>query len=96
MKTTTQKAVWLVIGECGEYSDFRSWNVAAHTTEEAANAHAKAAEQAVPVDYRSWSYSKQEKFKHPLDPQFNTDYTGTEYRVEMVEVHEAFNPPPTP
>lgn len=36
------QCIWLVIGNCGEYSDYQQWNVGAFTTETAANEWAAA------------------------------------------------------
>lgn len=77
---------WLVVGECGEYSAARKWNVRGYRTEAEAVAHAEAA-QAV-ADSIKRKYEKNwwdaEGEENPHDPQYASDYTGTSYRVEMV------------
>lgn len=85
------KNIWLVIGECGEYSDFMGWNVASYTKECDANAHADAAQKhADSLPKNDWD--RHADMGNPHDPQYRSDYTGTKYRVEMVELREAFSP----
>jgi hypothetical protein len=84
-------SVWIVVGETGEYSDYSEWNVAAFTTEELAG------------DFRNLCQGEADKvngkdcklrdgFKSAYDTQYYCNYTGTTYRVEMVEVFSVSPP----
>ena len=84
-------SVWIVIGETGVYSDYSEWNVAAYPNEEEANKHRDAA-QAEAEKVNGKDYTIRNGFKNAYDSQFASDYTGTHYRVEMVELHSAFLP----
>jgi hypothetical protein len=56
--------IYLVMGESGEYSDWRQWPVRAFQTEAAADAHAAAA--------TAWSKERQEEFvrrRQAIGPQ---------------------------
>jgi len=87
-------AVWVVVGETGEYSDYSEWNVAAFTEEEQAEAFKDACKREVErIKKPGDGYPRvREGFKHAYDTQFHMDYTGTDYRVEMVQVFDSFTP----
>ena len=82
--------VWIVMGETGEYSDYREWNVAGYTTEEEAEKHKNAAQREADK-VNNGDIQTRHGFKNAYDTQFYCDYTGTRYNVVMVEVHESFN-----
>jgi len=84
-------SVFLVVGATGQYSDHTEWNVAAYPTEDQANAHRDAA-QIVADSHKDQARNYKFDLKNPHDPQYAIDYTGTSYRVEMVEVFSAFMP----
>jgi hypothetical protein len=89
----TPCSVWIVVGETGEYSDYSEWNVAAFTTEELANHFRDLCQgEADKVSERKKDYTFRRGFKHAYDTQFACDYTGTSYRVEMVEVFSSSPP----
>jgi hypothetical protein len=84
-------SVFLVVGSTGQYSDHTEWNVMAYPTEEQANAHRDAA-QVVADSHKELARNYDFDFKNPHDPQYAIDYTGTSYRVEMIEVFSVFVP----
>lgn len=89
--------IYVVIGMTGEYSDRTEWMVRAYTNKEAAQAVVveytkKAKELEVrcrlpkdnPLYFNRYSADLLRQ-QHP-DPQFQMDYTGTEYYYEEVEL----------
>lgn len=79
--------VFVVMGGTGEYSDHRSWEVAAFLDEAKADAlrdeleawcRANECWQQKPP----WLYEKD--LKPPQDPQFQCDYTGVSYGVAAI------------
>ena len=89
-------SVWVVVGETGEYSDYSEWNVAAFTTETEAIRFKEECEREVfrISDGTKGNPRLREGFRHSYDTQFHMDYTGTSYRVDMVEVFESFTKKP--
>lgn len=84
------KAVWVVYGMTGQYSDRCEWNVCGYATEELAQRHADLAQaraDQLPREYGS-TYDIPAK-ANQYDLGMQIDYTGTTYRVCMVEVLEA-------
>jgi hypothetical protein len=98
--------IYVVFGQCGEYSDRLEWPVTAYTREEDAKEHVlKATEYAdawhklsrsdewidssIPWDERE----RREKTANPLDPEFQTDYTGTRYSYGKITLQERFVAP---
>ena len=85
-------SVWIVAGETGEYSDYSDWNVAAFHTEEMAESFKdlcqNEADKANKIKYGSTGdgYASRSGSKHSYDTQFYCNYTGTDYRVELVEI----------
>ena len=80
-------SVWIVVGETGEYSDYSEWNVAGFHTEEMAESFKDLCQnEANKVNKRKADYAFRRGFKHAYDTQFHCDYTGTDYRVELVEI----------
>ena len=82
------KSVFLVVGKCGEYSDWRTWYVAAYPTKEAAEQHAALVncyteEKCKGVD---WEEREAAAKDNPYDSNCQSDYTGTTYSVEEVKL----------
>ena len=88
--------IYVVFGHCGEYSDHTRWPVRAYRTEERAQEECidlikKAKELTAPktVTYGGdefTQYYDRGSEKSDWDPDFRTDYTGTEYDYEEVEL----------
>jgi hypothetical protein len=85
--------VWLVEGGCGEYSDRRSWTVAAYLEKAQANACCdrlnkwckdNKCDRDYPPDWSDMEWDQQQAFRPPEDPRFKADYTGTRYSVYEV------------
>jgi hypothetical protein len=72
--------VFIVTGETGEYSDRQEWQVAVFDHKEDAERFRsqceRLAKDANPRDVVSGAPTD-----HPLDPDFDSDYTGTHYWV---------------
>jgi hypothetical protein len=88
--------IYLVMGSTGEYADHQTWLVMALPTEAEADGFAAQANDwcrqnhvLAPQDgcghvsHYSTTRAKL-RGKHPLDPNFDLDYTGTRYYVERV------------
>ena len=86
--------IYVVFGHCGEYSDHTRWAVRAYSTEKRAQDECvdlinkakalttpKVSEDGCCMDYYDGE-------KPDWDPDFRTDYTGTEYGYEEVELIE--------
>jgi hypothetical protein len=79
--------IYLVQGNCGEYSDYREWVVCAYRTEAKAKKHAVLAKQwrQENVSYNT-PYNELEKLKNPYDENmYGTDHQTdwTAYGVEI-------------
>lgn len=80
-----ESKIWIVSGSSGEYSDRTDWTVEAWTTEEAAKARVAALDALLLQhgfkhgrgDYET--QKEREKALLATDPQFQCDYTGTDY-----------------
>lgn len=81
--------IYLVQGNCGEYSDYREWVVCAYRDEKLAQAHVVSAKEWLQknVPY-GMSYTERDKLKNPFDDGENgygtdpqTDWTA--YGVEV-------------
>ena len=81
-----------MVGETGEYSDYSEWNVVAFTSEALASQFRDMCQVEADKVNGSDDYRLRHGFKHAYDTQFYCDYTGTKYRVEMVEVFESLPP----
>lgn len=77
---------YIVFGECGEYSDWRYWTVAAYDTEEEADQHRDAANKwAKDHGLHRDSYDHEHReLANPWDKNMSMDYTGVDYSVEAV------------
>jgi hypothetical protein len=83
--------VYVVSGNCGSYSDYISWTVAAFLNEDSAKAECEklnswCKENKVHREQGSIDYDWYNKPKNPLDHNFQCDYTGTEYVVEAIQL----------
>jgi hypothetical protein len=89
----TTSVIWVVVGATGEYSDYMEWNVAGYPSESQAISHRDAA-QLIADSHKKQaaSFESCTGLTNPHDPQYSIAYTGTRYRVEMLEVFQAFNP----
>jgi hypothetical protein len=79
--------VFIIMGATGDYSDRCEWPVAVVDSREAAEQYVKAVTaqyQNVPTSLRNRS-SKRMKELMTLDPDFETDYTGTSYWFAAVD-----------
>jgi len=81
--------IWSVYGTTGEYSDWTMWEVRAFGSETEANEFAGACndwvkERGMHADDPTSDYYERDEAKHPLDPNFSCDYTGTEYSVHKI------------
>lgn len=90
--------IWVVYGETGEYSDHSEWTVAAYTSEADAKAHADAATKWYGENggKELRRYLGTPAQANPHDPSMQIDYTGTEWNIYPVELHENFAPKDTP
>lgn len=87
------KKIYIVTGNCGEYSDYREWPVAAYDDEALARAHAEAAKQwfnSSRYAQNPYEYHDEENSpRNPFDPGMDTSYTGTDWSVWTVEFRTA-------
>ncbi len=89
-------AIWLVVGDTGEYSDHTTWNVAAYPEKEVAEQHAKLAnewlkEKNIHKDDGGGDWeARDEVNKEHLNPYDQSgvalNYNGGRYFVEEVSV----------
>jgi hypothetical protein len=82
------ETIYLVQGNCGEYSDYSEWVVCAYRREDLAQQHAVLAKEWRQKNVsRGLSYSDREKLKNPYDNHYDygldhhTDWTA--YGVEV-------------
>lgn len=83
---------YILTGQTGEYSDYRSWTVAVYSNRDAADAEAKRLNdwcKAHGLHDGSADYAVRYKIKPDGDPNFECDYTGTGYTVEEAELRDA-------
>lgn len=91
--------IYIVVGYTGEFSDRTEWNVAAYTSRDKAEAHAKGATQyLVPANGAfgmpsakfgvKASYNQRDHLQSVWDPNCRMNYTGTDYYVNEVELRE--------
>jgi len=95
---TIKVTIYIVVGECGEYDDYRDWVVKAFRSEERADEFVKE----VTAEYErlrkkysgsaiadAWYMRMHEAGDfNPLDPGMLTDDSGTEYSHFPVELEE--------
>lgn len=83
--------VWIVMGTTGEYSDHTVWTVKGFLSQRRAEVFALAAKQEADrlIAESGERYISHGEAKHSLDPDFRSDYTGTDYYVTRpVEIDE--------
>lgn len=90
--------VYVVEGYTGEYSDRRNWLVKAFLSEEKAQQLVTMLEEWCRVNKCSMNGEAFVNFGSaprvcPLDPNFQTDYTGTRYYCYGVELDDADDQP---
>lgn len=87
--------VYVVIGTCGEYSDRAEWCVVAFLDNIDATAYAAECDRIGKALVSAYDYPEG---AHSLDPQWRTDYTGTDYHVVKVPFNtpDPNAPPPPP
>jgi hypothetical protein len=80
--------IHVVMGSTGEYSDSRTWLVAAYDDKDMAEQHSdEAARLAKSHERRTGRYEHDEGLKEAMgdfDPEAKMDYTGTDYCVITV------------
>ena len=85
----TNKLVYVVFGEAGEYSDYRTWNVAAYYSKDEAELHAEAASQAARIMYQSRFDNDQYIInENPFDAFFASNYEQAYYTVEELKLSD--------
>lgn len=87
MSEKKMKTIYVVEGNCGEYSDRTNWLVKAFSQSESAiEFRDKLHNLAVSTGAKVGSVDKDGEAKmKEIDPQFRSDYTGTEYCILMVD-----------
>lgn len=92
--------IYVVMGSCGEYSDHQEWAVRAFYKEKDAQEHVllldstwreakvKYAQEHGGYDYYFGSGWSDDDWKHPHDPGFTHDHTGTNYYVMEVPLED--------
>lgn len=77
--------IYVVSGDCGEYSDFTQWLVKAFVAERDAR---NFVEKASAISRELYMNEKTPRYRwqHPMDPGFQADYTGTNYTYTSIEL----------
>lgn len=80
--------VYVVMGQCGEYSDHQEWSVAAYRSESlAAERVANATRRGAEVEAKlKEGYNYNVLKENEFDPDMRSDYTGTEYYIMPVDL----------
>lgn len=90
-----KRAIWVVMGRTGEYSDSTDWLVCAYENEAAAHRHADRAmvrarelmDSGDQADDIRWDEARLREWMGDLDPVGSRmDYTGSDYVALPVEV----------
>lgn len=72
--------VYVIVGTTGEYSDRSEWVVGYVTSEAVAKEFVERASALARELYAAWTAGDSDELgKHPMDPGFSCDYTGTNY-----------------
>lgn len=91
------RAVWVVEGSTGEYSDHREWPIGWYETQAEAEDVVTALTRAVkafqnlapdadhPDDYEARDYAREQMRATGIDPFCSIDYTGINYRAYELE-----------
>lgn len=75
-----------VFGSTGEYSDHTEWSVKTFLSKANADQYCEKLKEWV-KEYGQYNHINiRNGYKCPLDPNFRTDYTGTDYYVEEIEL----------
>lgn len=85
------KKLYIVMGTTGEYSDRIEWPVAAYEDTEEAEKHVDAAtrrSKELMGQRKGNYYDEHPKEFNIYDPGGQIDYTGTDYYILEVELHE--------
>lgn len=84
------ETIYLVQGNCGEYSDYREWVVCAYRSEAMAREHATKAKE-WKQQHVSWdmSYEEREKLKNPYDDAYSATDVECDWTAYGVLVCDA-------
>ncbi len=88
VKLKVGRRLWVVIGSSGEYEDYRTWNVAAFRTEDAAKRRAALAKAEADRLERLYKESQAWSQVNKFDRCMQCSYTGVEYCVTDLELLE--------
>jgi hypothetical protein len=80
--------IYIVQGSTGEYSDHIEWIVCAYKDEKKAQEHVVKASEAARQYKIEYHKSRITPETNPYDPQFQMDYTGTNYTVIETELKD--------
>lgn len=86
MKT---KKIYVVMGRCGEYEDYREWSVAAYPDIKMAEAHVTAASNRA-LELMVVRHHPQIQLMSQYDPNIDMSWTGTDYFVVEVTLLKKF------
>lgn len=86
-----EKKVYVVEGSTGEYSDQRSWLVAAFEDENAAKDFVNKCQHYAPTEQslQGLTYEDRENITNPHDPHMSISYTGTWYNYHEIPLYSA-------
>jgi len=97
-----KKAIYLLYGESGQWSDYNSWNVDAFTCEKDAkeicthlNALAKLYDDVLKYEGKGFNHPLRRELKEAMekvDPTYYRDYDGASYDVEEVLLLDGCDP----
>ena len=85
------KQIYIVIGNTGEYSDFRQWNVCAYMSEKSARARVTELDMLMKSIGAKWDQDgcvEAMRNNERGDRSFEIDYTGTTYYYNVVELKD--------
>ncbi|MBA3843621.1 MAG: hypothetical protein H0X39_13600 [Actinobacteria bacterium] len=86
----TAHVIWIIVGQCGEYSDHTQWNVCWRQTEAEALAvvavlNGEAVDAKIEYDATDYDWTTADKrAKTMADPFYQNDYTETKYHCEAL------------
>ena len=89
MTEQKSKQIWLVQGNCGEYSDHREWVVCAYTDETKAKKHAVEAKEWRQRNVTWDNYWDDGEPKNPFDDSFYGRHMDTDWTAYAVEVRRS-------
>ena len=81
--------VYVIIGQTGQYDDYREWNVIAFKHKTKANNYLKLVQDKADEIYEKQRnrYSFNER-DNEYDPRMSMDYNGTKYTIEELKLEE--------